>query len=46
MGEYGYYHAHSNMRAFYDMLMRSWAILGFNGFIVCSKHSIGGVGCN
>jgi hypothetical protein len=26
--------------------MRSWAILGSNGSMVCSKHNIGGVGCN
>jgi hypothetical protein len=34
------------MNALYDMFMRSWAILGFNGTIVCSRHSIGGMGCN
>jgi hypothetical protein len=26
--------------------MRSWAILGFDGHIVCFKHNIGDEGCN
>jgi hypothetical protein len=26
--------------------MKSWAILGFNGLINCSKQNIGGVICN
>jgi hypothetical protein len=26
--------------------MRSWAILGFDEHIICSKHNIGGKGCN
>jgi len=34
------------VRALYDMFMKSWAILGSDGPIVCSMHNIGGVGCN
>jgi hypothetical protein len=26
--------------------MKSWAILGFNGHTICSKHHTGGEGCN
>jgi hypothetical protein len=26
--------------------MKSWAILGFNGHTICSKHNIVGKGCN
>ncbi len=46
MGKCKQYHTQSNIRALYDMLMNSWAILGFDGPIVCFRHSIGGVGCN
>jgi len=46
MGEYVWYHTHNNMKALYDMLMRSWAILGSNEPTICSRHSSGGVGCN
>jgi hypothetical protein len=30
----------------YNMLMRSWVILGSNSHIVCSKQNISGEGCN
>ncbi len=38
--------SHNNMRALCDMLMRSWAILGFYKIIFYSKHNIGGKACN
>jgi hypothetical protein len=34
------------MRTLWSMFMKSWAILGSNKHIVCSKHNIGGEGCN
>ncbi len=35
------------MRALYNMLMKIWTILGFDGpTIICSKNNIGGMGCN
>jgi hypothetical protein len=36
----------ANMRALYDMFMKSWAILGFDKPTICIKHNIGGMGCN
>ncbi len=36
----------SKARALYNMFMKSWAILGLDMPIVCSKHNIGGMGCN
>jgi len=34
------------MKGLYDMLMKNWAILGFDGPTVCFRHNIGGVGYN
>jgi len=34
------------MKVLCNMFMRSWAILGFNRLTICSRHNIGGVGCN
>jgi hypothetical protein len=31
------------MKALYYMLMKNWAILGFDGCIACYKHQIGGM---
>jgi hypothetical protein len=28
------------MKALYDMFMKSWAIMGFDGFTICFKHNI------
>jgi hypothetical protein len=36
--------AQNNMKALYDMFMKSWAIMGFDGFIICFKHNIIGEG--
>jgi hypothetical protein len=36
----------NNMKALFAMFTRRWFILGFNGSIVCSRHNIGGKGCN
>ncbi len=38
--------AHNNMKAFCDMLINSWAILGFNELVVCFRHNIHDGGCN
>jgi hypothetical protein len=38
--------ANNNIKALCDMLMRSWAILGFNKTIFYLKYNIGGEGCN
>jgi hypothetical protein len=37
---------HNNMKAFFNMFMKSWAILGFDKPIIYSKHNICGKGCN
>ncbi len=34
------------MKALYDMFIKSWVNLGFDGFTFYSKHYIGGGGCN
>ncbi len=36
----------NNVKALYGMHMKSWVILGINGFIACFKHNIGGEGYN
>jgi hypothetical protein len=46
MGKNRKFHNQSNTRALYGMFMRSCAILGFDRPIVCSRHNIGGMGCN
>jgi hypothetical protein len=28
------------MKALYDMFMKGWAIMGFDGFTICFKHNI------
>ncbi len=38
--------AQRNMKALCDILMKSSAILGFIGFIMCSKHNTSGERCN
>jgi hypothetical protein len=38
--------AQNNMRALWSMLMRSWAILGFDIHTICSRQNIGNEGCN
>jgi hypothetical protein len=37
---------HNNVKTLWDMLMKSWATLGSNEHTICSKHKIGGEGCN
>jgi hypothetical protein len=46
MEEFDMCFAYNIMRVLWGMLMKSWAILGFDGPIVCFKHNIGGKGCN
>jgi hypothetical protein len=38
--------AQSSMKALWGMFMKTWAILGSNRHTICSKHNIGGEGCN
>jgi len=43
---YVWYHTQNIMKALYGKFMKSWATLGSNEPIVCSRHNIGGMGCN
>jgi hypothetical protein len=36
----------NNVKALWGMLMKSWTTLGFDGYIICSKHNTSGEGCN
>lgn len=38
--------SHNNVKALWGMLIKSWAILGFDEHIICFKHNIGCEGCN
>jgi hypothetical protein len=38
--------AHNNVKAIYNMFMRSWAISRSKIIIICSMSNIGGQGCN
>jgi succinate dehydrogenase/fumarate reductase-like Fe-S protein len=44
--ECGLCYAQNNMRTLCNMFMKSWAILGFLRFIICSRHNISGDKCN
>jgi hypothetical protein len=46
MDKWRLYFTHDNMKALWGMLMKSWAILGFDGHIVCCKHNTSGKGWN